>query len=138
MTKNSGNPKSREQELAKVLKQMDCWMQHKTRLMLSISTPLFHLSLRGRVVGRQEGLFVFDSHGEVSRVPVIPGNYDHVVLCTQKGSASVTFETSEMRGGLEIQEDGATAMFEEICVNWVLAKMAADAAPSNVADQQDR
>src|ERR1022692_1365539 len=116
MTKNSGNPKSREQELAKVLKQMDDWMQHKTRLMLSISTPLFHLFLRGRV-GRQEGLFLFDSYGEVCRVPVIPKNYDHVVLCRQKGSASVTFETSEMRGGLEIQEDGATAMFEEICVN---------------------
>jgi hypothetical protein len=46
-----------------VIKRMDYWMQHKTRLTLLIGTPLFHLFLRGRVVGRQEGLFLFDSYG---------------------------------------------------------------------------
>ena len=40
------------------------WMHDKTRLILSISTPLFQLFLRGRVVGRQdERLFLFDSYG---------------------------------------------------------------------------
>jgi hypothetical protein len=33
-----------------------------------------------------------------------------------------------MQGQLQIAEDGAKAMFEEMYVNWVLEKMAADAA----------
>ena len=41
MTKKSSIAKSREQKLSKVINQMDYWMQHKTRLILSISTPLF-------------------------------------------------------------------------------------------------
>jgi len=148
MKKNPGNPKSREQKLAKVVNQMDHWMQKETRLILSINTPLFRLFQRGRVVGRQEGtkcdpgvLFLFDSYGGTCRVPVIPEHYDRV-RCKQKclasGLPSVTFETSEMQGMLEIHEDGAKPMFEEICVNWVLANMAADTASSNVANQQDR
>jgi hypothetical protein len=102
---------------------------------------LFQLFLRGRVVRRQERLFLFDSYGETCRIPVIPEHYDHVV-CKQKdlasGLPSVTFETSGMRGRLEMHEDGAEAMFQEICVNWVLANMAADTPSSDVADQQDR
>jgi hypothetical protein len=137
MTKKSGIRKSREQELSKVINQMDGWVQDKTRLILSVSTPLFHLFLRGRVVGRQQGLFLFDSYGETYRVPVIPEHYDHIV-CGQKSPVSVTFETSAMQGQLKTYEDGAKPMFEEICANWVLSSMAADTASSNIADQQDR
>ena len=126
--------KSREQKLAKVINQMDGWMQNKTRLILSINTPLFHLFLRGRVVGRQEGLFLFDSYGEVCRIPMIPEHYDQV-LCTQKGPASVTFETSGMQGRLEMREDETEPKFDEICANWVLANMVAEADSSNVAGQ---
>ena len=127
MTKKSGIRQSREQEVAAVIEQMDDWIQRKTRLILSISTPLFHLFLRGRVVGHQEGMFLFDNYGETSRVPVIPEHYDHRV-CKQKGSASVTFETSEMQGQLEIREDDSEPQFEEMCRNWVLSKMLADVA----------
>jgi hypothetical protein len=119
--------KSREQELAKVINQMDGWIQDKTRLIFSISTPLFHLFLRGRVVAHGEGLFLFDSYGGTCRVPVIPERYDHVV-CDRKSPASVTFETSAMQGSLEMHEDDAEPMFAEICVNWVLSKMVADGA----------
>ena len=135
MTKNIS--KSREQKLAKVINQMDDWMQHQTRVILSISTPLFQLFLRGRVVGRQERLFLFDNYGETCRIPVIPERYDRV-LCQQKDPASVTFETSEMQGQLKMQEDDAEPKFEEMYVNWVLANMAVDTASSDVADQQDR
>jgi hypothetical protein len=127
MTKNIS--KSREQKLAKVINQMDDWMQHKTRVILSISTPLFQLFLHGRVVCRQEGLFLFDNYGETCRIPVIPEWYDRV-LCQQKGPVSVTFETSGMQGRLEMLEDESEPKFEEICVNWVLANMAADTASS--------
>ena len=137
MTKKSGIRKSREQELSKVINQMADWMQHKTRLILSISTPLFHLFLRGRVVGRQQGLFLFDSYGETCRVPVIPEHYDHIV-CGPKSPVAVTFETSATRGQLKMYEDGAEPMFGESCANWLLSSMAADTASSNIADQQDR
>jgi hypothetical protein len=126
--------KTREQKLAKVINQMDGWMQDKTRLILSISTPLFPLFLRGRVVGRQESLFLFDSYGEVCRVPLLPEAYDHI-LCNPKGPASVTLETSAMHGSLEMHEDDAEPMFEEMCARWALANMAADTASSNLADQ---
>jgi hypothetical protein len=121
--------KTREQKLARVINQMDGWMQDKTRLVLSISTPLFHLFLRGRLVGRQEGLFLFDSYGEVCRVPILPEAYDHV-LCNPKVPTSVTLETSAMQGKLEMHEDGAEPMFEETCAGWALANMAADTASS--------
>jgi hypothetical protein len=128
MTKNI--LKSREQRLTKAVNQMDAWMQHKTRLIVSISTPLFYLVLHGRVVGRQEGLFLFDSYGEVCRVPVIPEHYDRV-LCNQKGPASVTFETSRRQGKLEIAEDGREAGFEEMCADWVLSNMVAEVVPDS-------
>ena len=118
--------KSREQKLAKVINQMDDWIQDKTRLIFSIKTPLFHLFLRGRVMVHQEGLFLFDSYGGACRIPVIPERYDHVV-CDRKNPASVTLETS-MQGSLEMHEDDAEPMFAEICVNWVLSKMVADGA----------
>jgi hypothetical protein len=135
MTTNISKP--RGQKLAKVINQMDDWMQHKTRLVLSIQTPLFNLFLRGRLVGRQERLFLFDSYGETCRVPVIPQDYDRVV-CKQKGPASVTFESSETQGWLEIQEDGAKPMFEEISANWILSKIADDALNSDAAEQTTR
>jgi hypothetical protein len=128
--------KTREQKLAKVINQMDGWMQDKTRLIFSISTPLFHLFLRGRLVGRHEGMFLFDSYGGACRVPVIPEHYDQIV-CGQKSPVSVTLETGEMQGELKMHEDGAEPMFEEICTNWTLANMAADTA-SNMAAQRDR
>jgi hypothetical protein len=131
MTKNIS--KSREQKLTKAVNQMDAWMQHKTRLIVSISTPLFYLVLRGRVVGRQEGLFLFDSYGEVCRVPVIPEHYDRV-LCNQKGPASVTFETSGMQGKLELGEDGREAGLAELCAEWALSTMG-DAPSSDAAEQ---
>jgi hypothetical protein len=134
MTKSTS--KSREQKLTKVVNQIDDWMKHKTRLILSISTPLFHLFLRGRVMGRQEGLFLFDSYGEVCRIPVIPEHYDQV-LCTQKGPASVTFETSGIQGSLEMREDETEPKFEEMCANWVLANMVAETDACNV-DVKDR
>jgi hypothetical protein len=108
MKKNPGNPKSRDQKLARVINQMEGWMHDKTRLILSISTPLFQLFLRGCVVGRQERLFLFDSHEKSCGVPVIPEHYDRV-LCEQKGPASVTFETSGMQGRLEMREDDTEA-----------------------------
>jgi hypothetical protein len=80
---------------------MNSWMQHKTRLTLLISSPLFFLFLRGRIVGRQGRLFLFDNYGGTCRVPVIPEHYDRVV-CKQKGLAKVTFETSEIQGKLEM------------------------------------
>jgi hypothetical protein len=139
MTKNIS--KSREQKLAKVINQIDSWMQDETRLILSISTPLFQLFLRGRVVGRQGRLFLFDNYGETCRIPVIPEHYDHVV-CKQKdlvsGLPSVTFETSGMQGRLEMREDDSEPKFEEMCVNWVLESMAADAVTTDAAEQTTR
>jgi hypothetical protein len=110
--------KTREQKLAKVINQMDGWMHDRTRLLLSISTPLFQLFLRGRIVGRQGRLFLFDSYGQTCRVPVIPEHYDRVLSkqkCLVSGLPSVTFETSEMQGKLEMHEDGAEPMIEEMC-----------------------
>ena len=135
MTKNIS--KSRKQKLAKAIDQMDGWMRDKTRLILSIHTPLFHLFLRGRVEGRQKRMFVFANYGDTCRVPVIPENYDRI-LCGQKGPASVTFETSGMQGKLEMHEDDTEPKFEEICVNWVLGNMADDAGPSDPAEQTTR
>jgi len=57
------------------------------------------------------------------------------VLWKQKSPASVTFETSEMQGTLEIHEDGAEPMFAEICVDWVISKMADDALSSDAAEK---
>jgi len=135
MTKKSDVTKSRKQDLPKVLKQMDCWMQHKMRLTLMISTPLFPLFLRGRIVGRQERLFLFDSHGETCRVPVIPERYDRA-LCNQKDPASVTLENiSGMQGKLTIAEDVQEAFFAEICADWDLRNLLDGADSSDVAEQ---
>jgi hypothetical protein len=109
-------------------------MRHKTRLILSINTPLFHLFLRGRVVGRQEGRFLFDSYGETCRVLVIP-EHDDRVLCGQKGAASVTFETFGMQGQLKMQKDGAEPMLEEMCADRLLANMVGDATSSDSDEQ---
>jgi hypothetical protein len=127
LMKKTNVSKSREQELAKVINQMDGWIQDKTRLLFSINTPLFHLFLRGRIGTHQEGLFLFDSYGGTCRIPVIPERYDHVV-CDRKSPASVTLEKSAMQGSLEMREDEAEPMLEEICANWTLAKIVADAA----------
>ena len=129
--------KTREQKLAKAINQMDGWMQGKTRLILSISTPLIQIFLRGRVVGRQKRLFLFDNYGETCRIPVIPERYDRV-LCQQKDPASVTFETSGTQGTLEMREDDTGPKFEEMCVNWVLANMAADAVTTDATEQTTR
>jgi hypothetical protein len=105
MTKKSGVRKSQKQDLAKVLKQMDFWIQHQTNLSLMISTSLVQLMLFGRVVARLERLFLFEAHGEVCRVPIIPERYDRVRR-NQKGPASVTLENaSGMAGELRLAED---------------------------------
>lgn len=135
MTKESGIRKSRGQELSKVIHQMDYWMQHKTRLVLSISTPLFPLLLRGRVVGRQQGLFLFDSYGEACRIPINPKHYDRL-RCNQAGTASWTLGSSEMQGELIIGEDGREAGIAETCADWVLSNLAGCAHCSDGAEQE--
>ncbi len=135
MTKKSGITKSQKQDLAKVLKLMDSWIRHRTRLTLFINTPLFSFFLRGRMVGRQEGLFLFDPHGEACRVPIIPEHYDRA-LCDQEDPAAVTLEnTSGMQGYLKIAEDSQEAFFAEICTDWILQNMAdgADSSEEGVA-----
>jgi len=138
MTKKSRIPASRKQKLAKVTQQMDQWMHDRTRLILSISTPLFQFFLRGRVVGRLERLFVFDAYGETCRVPVIPEYYDHV-LRKQKDPISdlpsVTFEKSGMQGKLEIAEDGREAGLAEMCADWMLSNTALDTTSSDSVEQ---
>jgi hypothetical protein len=136
MTKKSGITKSRKQDLAKVLKLMDSWMKHRTRLTLFFNMPSFPLFLRGRMVGRQEGLFLFDSHGEDCRVPLVPERYDRAV-CDQEDPASVTLEnTSGMQADLRIAEDAQDASFPEMCADWVLQKMVDGADSSEVAEQE--
>jgi hypothetical protein len=132
MKQQSGIAKG-SQKLTRVLEQMESWRTQGTRLILSIDSPLFHrLTLRGRIVGRLKRLFLFDTYGETCRIAVIPEQYDRMV-CNQKGPASVTFETSGMAGQLEIHEDGAEAMFAEMCTDWVLSKMCTEAADSDDA-----
>jgi hypothetical protein len=135
MTNKSGIRKSREQELSKVINQMDYWMQHKTRLILSISTPLFHLFLRGRMVGRQECLFLFDSYGEACRIPITPERYDRL-RCNQTGTASLTLGISGMQGELVIGEDGREAGIAETCADWVLSNLVDGAHCSDEAEQE--
>jgi hypothetical protein len=105
MTKKSGVTKSQKQDLAKVIKQMDSWIQHETKLNLLISTPLVHLMLFGRLVTRleEEGLFLFDAHGEFCRVPLIPEQYN-CSLSSQKCSVSVTLK-DDSAGKLRLAED---------------------------------
>jgi hypothetical protein len=134
MTQKSDISKPSQRKLTRVLEQMDSWKSHNTRLILSIHSPLFHLTLRGRIVGRLERLFLFDTYGETCRIAVIPEQYDRV-LCNQKAPASVNFETAEMPGGLRITEDEAEPMFEEMHTDWALSKMCAEGAASNVGDQ---
>jgi hypothetical protein len=133
MKQQSGISKSSQQKLARVLEQMESWKNQKTRLILSIDSPLFYLTLRGRIVGRLERLFLFDTYGETCRIAVIPERYDRV-LHKQKGPASVKFETSQSPGQLELHEDNGEAMFAEMCTDWVLSKMCTEAADSNTSD----
>jgi hypothetical protein len=67
---------------------------------------------------------------------VVPEHYDRV-LCNQKGPASVTFETSGIEGKLEMVEDGAEPMFEELCVDWVVSKMVDDVLASEAAEKTE-
>jgi hypothetical protein len=109
-----------QHKLTRVLEQMDSWRSHNSRLILSIHSPLFHLTLPGRIVGRLKRLFMFDTYGETCRIAVIPEQYDRIIYKQQV--PSVTFETSGMAG------ERAEAMWAEICVDWVASKMFADAA----------
>jgi hypothetical protein len=134
MTQKSHIPITSQQKLTRVLAQMDSWRSHHTRVILSIHSPLFHLTLRGRIVGRLERLFLFDTYGETCRIAVIPEQYDRI-LCNQKAPAWVNFETAAMPGQLRITEDEAEPMFEEMHTDWALSKMCAEGAASNVSDQ---
>jgi hypothetical protein len=80
-------------------------------------------------------MFLFDSHGEDCRVPIIPEHYDRA-LCNQEDPTSVTLEnTSGMQGDLKISEDVQEARFPEMCADWVLQKMVDGADSSEVGDQ---
>jgi hypothetical protein len=118
MAKKSGTAKSNE--LPKVIKQMDYWMQHKTRLLLSITaTPLIMLCIRGRIVGRMGRLFLFDSYSEECRVPILPERFE-AVMSDRNGDVSVRLEqTGEIEGSLVISEDGREAVFAETFANTV-------------------
>ena len=105
MTKKSVTKSQKLGLAARVIKQMDSWIQQETSLSLLISTPLVHLMLFGRLVACQEeeGLFLFDAHGGFCRVLLFPEQYD-CSLSNQKGSVSVLLkDTSE--GELTLAED---------------------------------
>ena len=134
MTQKSDIAKTSQRKLTRVLEQMDNWRKHKTRLILSIGSPLFHLTLRGRISGRLERLFLFDNYGEICRIAVIPEQYDRV-LWSKNDPTSVTFETSGMPGQLQLHEDHGEPQFGEMSTEWVLSNMCAEGAASNVSDQ---
>ena len=103
MTKKTGVTKSKKQGLAGVTKQMDSWIQHETKLSLWINTSLVSLVLFGRLVVRQEGLFLFDAHGEFCRVPLMPEQY----VCSlghRKGVLLVSLK-DDSAGNLELAKD---------------------------------
>jgi hypothetical protein len=103
MTKKTGVTKSQKQGLAGVIKQMDSWIEHETKLSLWINTSLVHLVLFGRLVARQERLFLFDAHGEFCRVPLKPEHYA-CSLDSRKGLLSVSLK-DDSAGDLELAED---------------------------------
>ena len=103
MTMKSGTTKSKKQGLAKVIKQMDSWIQHETNLSLGINMSLAPLLLFGRLVARQEGVFLFDAHGGFCRVPILSDGYA-CSLSNQNGSVLVTLE-DDSAGELRLTED---------------------------------
>ena len=103
MAKKSGGTESQKHDPVKVIKQMGSWIQQETKLNLLISTPLVHLILFGRLVAREEGLFLFDAHGGFCRVLLFPKQYD-CSLSNQNGSASVTLK-DDSEGELTLAED---------------------------------
>jgi hypothetical protein len=136
MMKKSGIRKSPTHDLAKVLQQMDDWMRHHTRLGLVINPSLFALCLRGRIVGRQKRLFLFDSYGETCRVALRPEDFDRV-LCNQEGTDSSVTLISEEEGQLTLSEDNREARLEEMSADWFRSNLESDADPSG-ADEQER
>jgi hypothetical protein len=95
--------KSQKLGLARVIKQMDSWIQHETNLSLWIRPFLVDLMLFGRLVARQDRVFLFDAHCGSCRVPLLPKEYT-CSLSNQKGSVSVLLkDTSE--GELTLAED---------------------------------
>jgi hypothetical protein len=103
MTKKSGVFKSQKQGLPGVIKQMDSWIQQETKLSLWINTSLVHLVLFGRLVARQEQLFLFDAHCEFCRVPLVLEHYA-CSLGSRKGLLSVSLK-DDSAGDLELAED---------------------------------
>lgn len=103
MTMKPGITKSKRQGLAKVIKQMDSWIHHETNLSLWINTSLVHLVLFGRLVARQEQLFLFDAHGEFCRVPLVLEHYA-CSLGSRKGLLSVLLK-DDSAGDLKLAED---------------------------------
>jgi hypothetical protein len=110
MNKKSVVPKSQKQGRARVIKQMDSWIQHETNLSLLISGSLVHLVLFGRLVARQDEVFLFDAHGEFCRVVLVPEQYN-CLLSNQLGSALVLLKdasegeirlTEDLRGAVEL------------------------------------
>ncbi|MGC1646695.1 MAG: hypothetical protein WA741_12760 [Candidatus Sulfotelmatobacter sp.] len=125
MMQKSGIRKSPKQDLAKVLQQMDDWMRHQTRLSLLIDQSLFALCLRGRIVGRQEGLFLFDSHSETCRVTLKPESFNRV-MCNQEGTVLSVELISAERGQMTIFEDSQEPKLEEMCADWFLSNPESD------------
>jgi hypothetical protein len=135
MMQKSGIRKSPTHDLAKVLQQMDNWMRHQTRLSLLINPSLFALCLRGRIVGRQKRLFLFDSYGETCRVTLKPESFDRVV-CNQEGTALSVELTSAEQGRVTIFEDSRQPKLEEICADWFRSNLEHGADPSGADEQK--
>jgi hypothetical protein len=135
MTQKSGIRKSPKQDLAKVLQQMDDWMRHQTRLSLLIDPSLFALCLRGRIVGRQERLFLFDSYSETCRVTLKPESFDRV-MCNQEGTALSVELISAERGQMTIFEDSREPRLEEMCADWFRSNLERDADSSGADGQK--
>jgi len=91
MNNKAGVTKSQKRDLAGAVEQLDSWMQQETNVTLWILTDPVPLLLRGRVLARMEGLFLFETHGGLCRMPIIPKNYDQV-LWNKPDPGSVTLK----------------------------------------------
>lgn len=135
MTQKSGIRKSPTHDLPKVLQQMDDWMRHQTRLSLLINPSLFALCLRGRIVGRQKRLFLFDSYSETCRVTLKPESFDRVV-CNQEGTALSVELTSAEQGRVTIFEDSREPRLEEMCADCFRSNLERDAHSSGADERK--
>jgi hypothetical protein len=105
MNKKSGATKSQKQHPAKALEQLDSWIQKETNVTLLILAAPVALMLRGRVLVRMEGLFLFETHGGVCRMPIIPEHYDQVLWNKpDPGSVTLKCTSGELRLAADVRE----------------------------------